>query len=189
MRPEGGIPVSAHDVARELQRRLPGVGVIEIHKFLYYCQGWHLAHIGRQLFSEHIEAWANGPVVATLWREARDDVPAPEPRELGPEALETVGYVVSRYGSLTAQQLIDLTHQEDPWRDVSRSESFDQLIPLESIRTFFDAESSAARRLADSALRDGKALRLISKAMARRHESEGEVDDPAVIAERLDALA
>ncbi|MGH9165108.1 MAG: Panacea domain-containing protein, partial [Acidimicrobiales bacterium] len=136
-------PVSAHDVARELRGRLPGLGAVGLHKLLYYCQGWHLAHTGRVLFSEPVEAWANGPVVASLWRcEAHEDRPRPERRILEPEALATVGYVVSRYGNLTPQQLIDLTHEEDPWRDVSLSndESFDQRITVEDMQLFFESE-------------------------------------------------
>lgn len=155
------------------------------------CQGWHLAHTGRPLFSEHVEAWANGPVVATLWRaEAREDRPPPAPRDLLPDALETLGYVVSRYGKLTAQQLIDLTHAEDPWRDISRSEdeAADQLIPVGSLKAFFNGEIAAARMLAEQALRDPKTRTLISEAIERSGQVPGKVDDPEVIQARLEAL-
>jgi hypothetical protein len=37
----------AADVAVELRRRLPGVGVKKLHKLLYDCQGHHLADVGR----------------------------------------------------------------------------------------------------------------------------------------------
>lgn len=117
MAPNAAIPASAHDVARELRRRVPGIGMTVLQKLLYYSQGWHLAHTGRPMFSEHLEAWANGPVVASLWREeTRRDTPPPEPRALPADALATVGYVVSRYGQLSAAELIALTHDEDPWR-------------------------------------------------------------------------
>lgn len=58
---------SAHDVAIELRRRLPGLGVKKLHKLLYYCQGHHLATFGRPLFNETISAWDMGPVVGALW--------------------------------------------------------------------------------------------------------------------------
>lgn len=34
---------SARDVALEIERRLPGVGEVKLHKLLYYVQGYHLA--------------------------------------------------------------------------------------------------------------------------------------------------
>jgi hypothetical protein len=38
------------------------------------------------------------------------------PRELDEAALNTIGYVLSRYGTLSAGDLIRLTHGEDPWQ-------------------------------------------------------------------------
>jgi hypothetical protein len=33
------VALSALDVATELRKRLPGVGVKKLHKLLYYCKG------------------------------------------------------------------------------------------------------------------------------------------------------
>lgn len=114
--------VSAHDVARELRRRLPDAGVVKVHKLLYYAQGWHLALAGEPLFEERIEAWANGPVVASLWSDEKHGHSAPEPRDLRGEQLATIEYVLARYGGSTGKDLIRTTHDEDPWRDVSETE-------------------------------------------------------------------
>src|SRR5262249_9440233 len=81
-RRNGPLVVSAHDVARELRQRLPHAGDVKIHKLLYYCQGWHLARYGDPLFNEPVEAWANGPVVADLWRDEKYHQPAPAPQGL-----------------------------------------------------------------------------------------------------------
>jgi len=64
-------PVPARDVAAEIRRRLPGVGVKKLHKLLYYCQGHHLAAFGAPLFSQSISAWDMGPVVGELWHEEK----------------------------------------------------------------------------------------------------------------------
>jgi hypothetical protein len=96
-----GGPVSAHDVAAEIRRRLPGVPTKKLHKLLYYCQGHHLGTFGAPLFTETISAWDMGPVVGELWyREGRRE-PLPSGRELTEAQLNTVGYVLSRYGALT----------------------------------------------------------------------------------------
>jgi len=113
-------PVPARDVAAEIRRRLPGVGVKKLHKLLYYCQGHHLAAFGAPLFSQSISAWDMGPVVGELWHEEKASEPAPEPAALDQAALNTVGYVLSRYGRLTGRDLEVLSHGEQPWQDADR---------------------------------------------------------------------
>lgn len=61
-------PVSAHEVAAELRRLLPGVPAKKLRKLLYYCQGHHLAHVEEPLFTEPVMAWDMGPVLATRAR-------------------------------------------------------------------------------------------------------------------------
>ncbi len=114
---------SAHDVADELRRRHAGVGDVKLHKLLYYVQGWHLAATGTPAFREDVEAWANGPVVADLWADLKHDRPRPAPRAVPTATLVVVDYVTRRYGSRSGKELIRQTHAEDPWRDVSESDS------------------------------------------------------------------
>lgn len=134
-------PVSAHDVARELMARLPRLGEVKLHKLLYYCQGWHLGWTGEPLFRETIEAWANGPVVADLWRARKYGREDPAIRKLDASMLGTIGYVVSRYGAFSGMELIRLTHSEDPWRDAAENsgpdERCDEPIELDAILRFF----------------------------------------------------
>jgi uncharacterized phage-associated protein len=107
--------LSAHDVAAELRRRMPGLPTVKLHKLLYYCQGHHLADLGEPLFAQTISAWDMGPVVGELWHaEKHADLPAP-PSDLDEGALNTIGYVLSRYGALTGNDLKHLTHAETPW--------------------------------------------------------------------------
>ena len=109
--------IQAQQVAAELRRRLPGVGVKKLHKLLYYCQGHHLATFDEPLFIESISAWDIGPVVGQLWKSEKDHGIAIEDAVLDEAVLNTVGYVVSRYGALTGRDLERLTHSEDPWID------------------------------------------------------------------------
>jgi uncharacterized phage-associated protein len=107
--------LSAHDVAAELRRRLPGLPTVKLHKLLYYCQGRHLADLGESLFPEAVSAWDMGPVVGELWyAEKRGEVPALQ-TSLTEAQLNTIGYVVSRYGALSGTDLKHLTHAEMPW--------------------------------------------------------------------------
>lgn len=110
----------AYDVAAELRRRLPGVGLKKLHKLLYYCQGHHLATFAEPLFQESISAFDMGPVVGTLWYRERQPEPMPQAKLLGERELNTVGYVISRYGALNGTDLEHLTHEEDPWKDADK---------------------------------------------------------------------
>lgn len=112
-------PVSAFDVAAALRAESPGLPAVKLQKLLYYCQGHYLAWFSEPFFAEAIEAWDMGPVVADLWRAENRGNPAPPRQELGNRELNTVGYVLSRYGKLTGRDLEHLSHSEDPWRDAN----------------------------------------------------------------------
>ena len=53
--------------------------------------------------------------------------------------LNTVGYVVSRYGALSGTDLEHLTHSEAPWQEANRNRRAGESvrIPPESIRAYF----------------------------------------------------
>lgn len=132
---------SAHDVAAELRKRLPGLPKKKLHKLLYYCQAHHLATFDAPLFGETISAWDMGPVVGTLWWEEKEAGGAVggDPDRLGEAGLNSIGYVVSRYGMLTGTDLEHLTHTESPWLEAdSRREPHDRArISHESMRDYF----------------------------------------------------
>ena len=107
--------VPARDIAAALRERLPGIGTMKLHKLLYYCQGIHLAHTGKQLFDDTICAWDMGPVVAPLWRAENAGETKPSGAELDNAELGTINYVISTYGALSGADLSKLTHQESPW--------------------------------------------------------------------------
>lgn len=43
------------------------MSAMKLHRLLYYSQAWHLAWEGKPLFDDEIQAWANGPVVASIY--------------------------------------------------------------------------------------------------------------------------
>lgn len=139
--PDGVNTVTAQQVATEVRRRLPGVGAVKLHKLLYYCQGHHLATYGTPLFAETISAWDMGPVVGELWYQERQDG-SERPTgssSLSERELNTVGYVLSRYGALTGNDLAHLTHSEAPWvqADRNRGAGARTRIEQDSIAAYF----------------------------------------------------
>ena len=132
----------ARSVATEIRRRLPGVPLKKLHKLLYYCQAHHLATFGTPLFVETISAWDMGPVVGQLWYLENQHGPSTSTEASLTEAeLNTIGYVVSRYGHLSGLELERLTHSETPWikADEARRELGVRAykITIEELRSYF----------------------------------------------------
>lgn len=108
--------VPAAQVAYEIRKRLPGVGKVKLHKLLYKCQGHHLAWYDQPMFSDTISAWDMGPVVTSVWHGDKEPVDSGGRwPPLDERVLNTIGYVISRYGGMSGADLMNLTHSEFPW--------------------------------------------------------------------------
>ena len=59
--------VSAHDVAAYILRKQGPLSAMKLQKLVYYAQAWSTVWDDQPLFSEAVEAWANGPVVRELY--------------------------------------------------------------------------------------------------------------------------
>lgn len=164
--------VSAHDVAAVLRDRLPGLPAKKLHKLLYYCQGHHLATFDEPLFGEAIHAWDMGPVVATLWSEEKKDYPSPPRRTLSEAELNTVGYVLSRYGALTGTDLEHLTHSEAPWQlaDRDRRPGENARIRNDWIKGYFITSAATAGEDEEPVLDSAAVREWLQSANERRNE-------------------
>lgn len=130
------------DIAAEIRRRRPGIGVVKLHKLLYFAQGHHLATFDQPLFEDTVSAWDKGPVVGALWgHETHGEPIEPHPEQLDEAMLNTIAYVLSRYGQLSGAELIQLTHGQDPWTaaDRRREPSSSAAIDRDRMRDYFRA--------------------------------------------------
>lgn len=191
MIPDYPVPmtVSAHDVAAAIRDRLPGVGTKKLHKLLYYCQGHHLATFGTPLFGETISAWDMGPVVGALWYEEKQGITHGKRADLDEAELNTIGYVVSRYGKLTGNDLEHLTHAETPWKtaDTARLPGESAKIDPEWIREYF-ATVGAADGDDDEPLVDAAEVRAILKGADERRATNPRPDDLNALRARVDGM-
>jgi uncharacterized phage-associated protein len=175
--PEDMTLLSAHDVAAVLRDRLPGLPTKKLHKLLYYCQGHHLATFDAPLFGETIFAWDMGPVVASLWRQEKAGAAPAQLAGLDEGQLNTVGYVLSRYGALTGRDLENLTHGEMPWRlaDSNRRPGQERRIELAWVRDYF--KSAVADEDDDDALLDSDAVTAWLQDAGERRSGPGRPDN------------
>ncbi len=117
---------------------------MKLQKMLYYQQGFHLAYFGTPLFDEDIEAWMYGPVVPVIYEEyksyGRNGI---EPnRELAfsfeqKKELALFNEVCKVYGAYSAIGLMNMTHEEMPWKSTPTGEGEDHVIAKEKMQSFF----------------------------------------------------
>jgi uncharacterized phage-associated protein len=118
--------VTALDVAAYILQQRGSMSAMKLQKLVYYSQAWSLVWDDAPLFGDHIEAWANGPVVPTLYnahrgmfKVAAGDIPG-KPDALDKDQKQTVDVVLKYYGDKSPQWLSDLTHSEAPWKDARK---------------------------------------------------------------------
>jgi len=114
---------SVFDVGSYILKQVGPMTAMKLQKLVYYSQAWSLVWDEAPLFTAKIKAWANGPVVPSLYACHRGkytvrqtDCPG-DPSALTTKQTETVDAVISAYGDKSSQWLSDLTHAEEPWRN------------------------------------------------------------------------
>ena len=117
---------------------------MKLQKMLYYQQGFHLAYFEAPLFHEEIEAWMYGPVVPSMYEKykgfGRNGI---EPdRTLGfsferKEEQALFDEVCKVYGAYSAIGLMNMTHEEMPWKTTPVGEGAEHVITKEKMQLFF----------------------------------------------------
>ena len=143
------------DVATYILEQRGPMTAMKLQKLVYYSQAWHLVWDEEPLFDEPIEAWANGPVVRSLYRQHRGRFTLNGPTEiiggdssrLTDTERETIDAVLHSYGDKSAHWLSELTHSEEPWREaregLSQRERGDRVISQDSMFMYYDGLTSA----------------------------------------------
>lgn len=111
--------VTVHDVAAFILQNEGEMTAMKLQKLVYYSQAWSLVWDEQPLFDDEIEAWANGPVVRSLYARHQGHFKVSQwngnPEKLSSTQQETVLKVLEFYGPMPAQVLSELTHSEEPW--------------------------------------------------------------------------
>lgn len=124
---------------------------LKLQKLLYFAQGLCMRHTCAPLFNEEIWAWRYGPVVPEVYRHFNRCVAEPitledtDKREAQKLLNELRGGKIESileetfvvYGNRSAQELVRLSHEQDPWKDTMKNQGIDSVIPKAAIKTFF----------------------------------------------------
>lgn len=116
---------------------------LKLQKLLYYCQGFFLAATGERLFDNSIEAWQYGPVVSEVYHNFKHfgngeiSISADTQLiELKPTEEALFNEVLDEYAQFSAIKLMNMTHDESPWKNTF-PEKPQAVIPDEVIIEYF----------------------------------------------------
>ena len=97
------------------------------------------------LEKEYFEAWLHGPVIATIYEKYRnygancidyeEEYKATRDKNIDKETQEQIETILKIYTTLTAQQLENKTHQEEPWLKARMRE--DKIMAVEDIQEYY----------------------------------------------------
>jgi uncharacterized phage-associated protein len=109
-----------HDVAAYILQKQGVMSTWKLQKLVYYSQAWHLVWDDEPLFSDRIEAWANGPVAPALYMRHKGQFrvgswSVGDPSRLSESQRESIDIVLGFYGDKSGHWLSELTHSEQPW--------------------------------------------------------------------------
>lgn len=139
--------VRAIDVADYILQAHGAMSAMKLQKLVYYAQAWHLVWEDKELFSEDIQAWANGPVVPDLYDRHHGSFSLSpgffkgDTSRLSPKSKDVIDRVLKFYGDKDAQWLSDLTHMEAPWKNarvgLADGERGDHIISTASMMEYY----------------------------------------------------
>jgi hypothetical protein len=132
---------AATAVANAVTDQHPAASGAVLQHLLYLCQGHHLGWFGQPLFNEPIHATDRGPEVAGL-------DPAPDTAGMDNRELNTVGWVLSRYGNLPLRDLGTLIRAQSPYQlaEAGRLPGQAATVDVDVMRRHFAAAEVAERR-------------------------------------------
>ncbi len=157
------MPYAAMDIARYVINYCididKPISNLKLQKILYYIQAAFLVERGEPCFEEDIVKWRHGPVQREVYNNFKgfiggnideeqreyteyifhDDFSVEKivrifnPEVISLEDQEIIDRVIVGLVDLKAWDLVEKTHQEDPWRNTPDN----QIITIESIEEFF----------------------------------------------------
>lgn len=95
----------------------------KLQKLCYYAQAWYVALNDEELIDCDFQAWTHGPVCPELYHrykyygysKIKGDFDVPECVKNDSYLLDFLNSIYSMYGDFTADELEEMTHNEEPW--------------------------------------------------------------------------
>lgn len=129
---------------------------LKLNKLLYYAQGVYLARTGKPLFREDFQAWEYGPVIPEIYQKYKNTKHSITKVDTGfsydlfsPEEIDVLTDVMNERGQYTGSHLINLTHNEAPWKEVYQPGKKGIVISKDSLLNYFTANPIKKFKISD----------------------------------------
>lgn len=135
-----------------------GISNLKLQKLLYFIQAYFVAFTDEKqpCFREEIEAWDFGPVVPEVYHEFKqfgsNSIPSIEyyyetdgetlrrvkydRGEINKKDQENIDLVINQMAKYSASSLVELTHNQAPWKDAHIPHSHG-IITIDSLKGYF----------------------------------------------------
>ncbi len=142
---------SAIDVAKYIiwysKKKGYAISNLKLQKILYFVQAAFLVDCGKECFADSIEAWDFGPVVPCVYRYFKIFGSSDIPKSVGIDAEEVImrsdrkiiNEMVDQCAEYSASALVEITHNQDPWKNVYRK-GYNNVITPKAIKAYFEEE-------------------------------------------------
>jgi uncharacterized phage-associated protein len=141
------LEVAEYFIFRDHQKEKPSITHKKLQKLVYYAQAWSMVFRGEPIFSQELQAWIHGAVEPHVWSNYKQHgasiIPLPNKTEIDYELTEqkVLAEVYRFYGNLTADELEELCHREEPWQNArigfEDNQPSQEIIELEDIRCYY----------------------------------------------------
>lgn len=139
-----------------------GISNLKLQKVLYFIQAYFLVEKDSPCFKERIEAWDFGPVVPEAYHEFKKfgglDIPTVESyliinrrniwdservdfhdNVIAKKDKKMIDEMVDEAAAYSATDLVEITHNQSPWRDVYVPDQNNE-ITLEALKEYFEGD-------------------------------------------------
>lgn len=118
---------------------------LKLQKLLYFLQGEIYRYTENRLIDDDFYAWQLGPVVPNVYSNFAMYSSLPIPNQACsinfPEEYEYIIIkILDEYARISTWDLVDLSHEQDPWKYNYYIFGDKSLIPYESITDYFEEE-------------------------------------------------
>ena len=126
----------------EFHNRKAYEGNIRLNKYLYFAQTVYLAKYGKLLFDDDFVAYDNGPVI----KEIVENYPSMQANSnkekiiLPEEIKQFLDKIYLSLKDATCEELIEITHEDTAWKEVSDRTYYAPVINLEKYKTKFEKQ-------------------------------------------------
>ena len=121
-----------------------GIFITNLHlqKLLYFIQGEYCRKNHNRLIADDFYAWKLGPVVPEVYSKyaicSSSIIPKQKDEEtINVETMHLIQNVLQKYAQLSVWDLVEISHQQDPWKYNYEIFGDKAIIPFESISNYF----------------------------------------------------